>query len=332
MRRALHLPPTAGARPILRFLPTETRSRFPGTANPETTPIFMSNWSAPAAPCGSPPIRGRTSVPSWSRDGRWIAFLRQLADNEFSLIVIPALGGRERALLNLNTSYILGASKPAWSKDSKWLVISATIPGQNQQALARVSLESAQISWITQPDTASGLHDVMPALSPNGHRLAFSRVGGGFVTAAFVLPVSDGLVPAGEPRALDQGEIPALTPEWLNDDELIVATGGVQSTLWKNQRFGESAGAALVVPGTDVVQPASQSSHTPSGLRLQDAGHQHLDASPGGQDPDLRGARPDCCLHAVRCESAGLTRWKTGCVLFQSFRQVRDLDLGPGRS
>jgi eukaryotic-like serine/threonine-protein kinase len=193
--------------------------------------------------------------PSWSRDGRWVAFLRQLADNEFSLIVIPALGGRERALLNLNTSYILGASKPAWSKDSKWLVISATSPGQNQQALARVSLESAQISWITQPDTSSGLHEVMPALSPNGHQLAFSRVGGGFVTAAFVLSVSDGLVPSGAPRALDQGEIPALTPEWLNDDELIVATGGVQSTLWKISASGKAPVQPLVVAGTDVVQP-----------------------------------------------------------------------------
>jgi Tol biopolymer transport system component len=111
--------------------------------------------------------------PSWSHDGRSIAFLRQLSDNEASLIVIPALGGRERTLLNLQTSYILGASKPAWSNDSKWLVISAATSSQSQQALARVSLESGQISWITQPDTSSGLHDVMPALSPNGSMLAF---------------------------------------------------------------------------------------------------------------------------------------------------------------
>ena len=194
--------------------------------------------------------------PAWSRDGRWIAFLRQLADNEFSLVVIPALGGRERALLNLTTSYILGVSKPAWSKDSKWLVISTTNPGQSQQALARVSLESAQISWITHPDPASGLHDVMPALSPNGEHLAFSRVAGGFVTTAFLLPVSGGLVPAGEPRAIAEGEISALTPEWLNDEELIVATGGVQSSLWRINAEGKSPAQAVVVPGTDVVQPA----------------------------------------------------------------------------
>jgi serine/threonine protein kinase len=196
--------------------------------------------------------------PSWSRDGRSIAFFRQLSDNQASLIVLPALGGRERTLLNLQTSYILGASKPAWSNDSKWLVISAATSGQSQQALVRVSLESGQISWITQPDSATGLNDIMPALSPNGRLLAFSRVGGGFVTTAFVLPVTDAVAAAGEPKALDQGRISALTPEWLNDDELIVATGGVQSTLWRISASGKWPVQPVVVPGADVVQPAVQ--------------------------------------------------------------------------
>jgi eukaryotic-like serine/threonine-protein kinase len=196
--------------------------------------------------------------PSWSRDGRSIAFLRQLSDNEASLNVIPALGGRERTLLNLGLSYILGASQPAWSNDSKWLIISAAIPGRSQQGLARVSVESGQLSWITEPDTASGLNDVMPALAPNGRLLAFSRVGGGFITAAFVLPVSDSLATAGQPIALDQGGISALNPEWLNDDELIVATGGVQSTLWRLSVTPKVPVQPLVVPGTDVIQPAIQ--------------------------------------------------------------------------
>jgi Tol biopolymer transport system component len=202
--------------------------------------------------------------PSWSRDGRSIAFLRQLSDNDASLIVIPALGGRERTLVDLKTSQILGVSKPAWSKDSKWLVISTAMPGQTQQALARVSLENAQLSWIMQPDTASGLNDVMPALAPNGRLLAFSRVGGGFVTSAFVLPVSSSLTADGEPKALNQGKIAALDPEWLNDDELIVATGGVHSALWRISSSGKMPEQPLVVPGSDVVQPAVQ----PSANRL----------------------------------------------------------------
>jgi Tol biopolymer transport system component/predicted Ser/Thr protein kinase len=196
--------------------------------------------------------------PSWSRDGRSIAFLRQISDNEALLIVMPALGGRERTLLKLQTSYILGASKPVWANDSKWLVISAAPSPQSQQALARVSVESSQISWITQPDTTSALNDVMPALSPNGRLLAFSRVGGGFLSAAYVLPVTDALAPNGPPKALDEGRVSALTPEWLNNDELIVATGGVQSTLWRLSASGKSPVQPLVVPGTDVVQPAVQ--------------------------------------------------------------------------
>jgi serine/threonine protein kinase len=207
------------------------------------------------------PVRVTTDAhpdisPSWSRDGTRIAFLRQLSDNEVSLIVVPALGGRERALLNLTISYILGASKPVWSADSKWLVVSAALSAQSPQALARVNVESGELTWITQADASSGLNDIMPALSPNGRLLAFSKVGGGFITAGFVLPVSDLLVPSGEAKPLQQGGISALMPEWLDDDQLVVATGGVQSALWKISVSGERPVQSLVVPGVDVVEPA----------------------------------------------------------------------------
>ena len=201
-----------------------------------TTPISTSKWWAPGVPVRITTDPRPDLCPSWSQDGRSIAFLRQLSDNDVSLIVVPALGGRERALLNFKTSYILGASKPAWSNDSKWLVITATMPNRDQQALARVSVENGQISWITEANATSGLNDVMPALSPNGRRLAFSRVGGGFLTTAFVLPVSDALASTGQPKAA-HGQVSALNPAWLNDDELIVSTGGVQSRLWRIEQF-----------------------------------------------------------------------------------------------
>ena len=194
--------------------------------------------------------------PSWSRDGTRIAFLRQLSENESSLIVIPALGGRERILQNLKTSYILGASKPVWSADSKWLVVSAAVSEQGLQALARINVESGELSWITESDSSSGLNDIMPALSPNGRLLAFSKAGGGFVTAGFVMPVSDLLVPSGEARSLEQGGVAALMSEWLDDDQLVVATGGVQSALWKISASGKSPLQSLIVPGVDVVEPA----------------------------------------------------------------------------
>jgi Tol biopolymer transport system component/predicted Ser/Thr protein kinase len=194
--------------------------------------------------------------PSWSRDGRLIAFMRHLSDNEVQLIVVPALGGRERVLTTLKISYILGVSKPSWSADSKWLVVSADYAASGQQALARVELQSGNLEWITKPDPASGLHDVMPALSPNGRFLAFSRVGGGFISAAFVLPVSETLSPAGDAKPMNQGTVAALMADWLSDDELVVATSGVQSTLWRLRTAGNAPAQPLVVPGTDIVQPA----------------------------------------------------------------------------
>jgi hypothetical protein len=92
-------------------------------------------------------------------------------------------------------------------------------------------------------------------LSPIGRLLAFSRVGGGFVTAAFISSVSDTLTPIGEPKMLDKAGISALTPEWQDDDHLLVSTGGVQSALWRIAS-NDTAAEPLIVPGTDIVQPA----------------------------------------------------------------------------
>ena len=238
------------------FSPDGTQIAFSWNGESRDNPDIYVKLVGPGQPVRVTSDARPDICPSWSRDGTRIAFLRQLSENEASLIVMPALGGRERTLLNLKTSYILGASKPVWSVDSKSLVISAALSGQSPQALARVSVESGELTWITQPDTSSGLNDIMPALSPNGRLLAFSKVGGGFVTTGYVLPVSDLVVPSGEARPLQQGGVSALMPEWLDDDQLLVATGGVQSALWKISVSGQRPVQSLVVPGVDVVEPA----------------------------------------------------------------------------
>lgn len=70
--------------------------------------------------------------PSWSPDGKWIAFFRMTSPTRLSLLLIPQRGGRERVLQEHDLTKM--ANMPpgpylAWTPDSRWIVRSTPEPG-----------------------------------------------------------------------------------------------------------------------------------------------------------------------------------------------------------
>ncbi len=61
--------------------------------------------------------------PSWSPDGRMVAFLRFSSQVEAGLFLVPALGGAERKLADINVPLLkgLGSSSLSWTPDGKWI-------------------------------------------------------------------------------------------------------------------------------------------------------------------------------------------------------------------
>ena len=159
--------------------------------------------------------------PAWSPDGATIAFQRSVSPSVIDLMLIPALGGPERKLAEFPDNGA-GGLRPAWSPDSKWLVVPASTG--ERVALFRVSAETGESIQITNPDT--GREDGLPAISPDGSALIFTRhlhVYG--VGDIYQVRLDGNATPIEAPRLmLSVNKVAGLAfPAWTPDGKEIIA-------------------------------------------------------------------------------------------------------------
>ncbi|MGY1616834.1 S9 family peptidase [Geodermatophilus sp. SYSU D00691] len=84
-----------------------------------------TDGSAPARPLTS---GGRDSAPTFSPDGRWLAYLSAAPGGRPQVQVLPTSGGAARTL----TDCPLGAGAPVWSPDSRRLAFVARVPEEGR--------------------------------------------------------------------------------------------------------------------------------------------------------------------------------------------------------
>ncbi|MCF6736214.1 prolyl oligopeptidase family serine peptidase [Blastococcus sp. KM273129] len=118
----LRTPGTATVSPDGRIAVVAVRWPDPGTDG------YRSQlWAVPTD--GSAPARPLTTGrhdthPSFSPDGRWLAYLGTEPGGSPQVVVLPAAGGAPRRL----TDHPLGAGAPAWAPDSRRLAYVARVP------------------------------------------------------------------------------------------------------------------------------------------------------------------------------------------------------------
>lgn len=181
--------------------------------------------------------------PTWSPDGRFLAFVRIFADGKAGIYLVPTLGGLERELVTdiWSAGTAVPAGRLAWSPDSKFLVFAGrTDQAETQLHLFLYDFEKQEKRQLTN----SSEDDRMPVFSPDGKTLAFIRG----LDEIYVMPAA-----GAEPRQLtfDNRRIFGLAWSAQGNELIFSSARAGNPTLWKVAATGGTPQA--LTPGGEQV-------------------------------------------------------------------------------
>jgi Tol biopolymer transport system component len=182
------------------------------------------------------------AYPAWSPDGQYIAFLRFSGPDKAGVMLIPANGGRERQLAELPMWNVEIFSRLlCWHPGGKWL---AVVCGQDSadapSAVYLISVETREKRRLALPPSGV-MHDTSPAFSPDGRSLVFARYSFGNTSELYVVRLSTGLMPEGEPKQLTSLNQDTSFSVWTPDSKEIIFASGSKShgtRLWRIPMHG----------------------------------------------------------------------------------------------
>ena len=190
--------------------------------------------------------------PSWSSDGRAIAFLRSpLAGSKSEVRVIAAEGGAERKLGDIRPTLPFGGlASLAWCPDTTCVLVTDSLGLGKADALFAVSFDGRERRQLTHPDGL--VADVDPAVSPDGRSLIFRRNTAPFSGAFYRLALDGRSIPQGEPTRLTTS-LSMGTAAWTLDSREIVFSA--RRALWRLDALRGGTPARLPFVGQDGQSP-----------------------------------------------------------------------------
>ncbi len=271
-----------GARPTLRAQPVDVADLAGGFGlSPSGKRALVEArgdvWTLPAKD-GTPRNLTRTSAvferdPSWSPDGRWIAYTAD-ASGEYELYVTPADGkGPARALTSGSKFY---RGRPTWSPDSKHIVFT-----DKTGALLLQAVDGGDTKTIDRDAWTGDLLDETPSWSHDSRWLAYSlRDDSASAAAIWLYEVATG--------AKHQ-----VTAGVFNDSEPVFDRQGDWLYFTSSRSFAPLYGeldTSFVYPGTqvllavplraDVVSPFAAKSDEEEGPDAKSEEKAHAKAKP----------------------------------------------------
>ena len=158
--------------------------------------------------------------PSWSRDGRSVAFLRKEDGGDAGLYVIRVPGGQPMRIARAGVPVNY---RPAWSPDGKAIVIMDSEDTRTSPGLFLVSIDSGQKRRIS-PKESTATGDWCPAFSPDGRTLAYlHNTGSQQLSPLFLVAVDSRGLPVGEPRRIETHSMGFIDFDWSADGRFLIA-------------------------------------------------------------------------------------------------------------
>jgi eukaryotic-like serine/threonine-protein kinase len=166
--------------------------------------------------------------PSWSPDGRWIAFQRFPKEGPASLYLISPLGPPERKIAELRP----GSGQVSWSPDGAWLAV-AERESDSPSGIFVIPVERGERRRLTSNPVNK---DWWPAFSPDGRFLAYSSCIGYSSCDVQLLELGPDCQPRGQPRRLTDQASYTTGIAWTPDGKSVVfgaARDMVTDHLWR---------------------------------------------------------------------------------------------------
>lgn len=163
--------------------------------------------------------------PAWSPDGRMIAFVRRLHPASVQYIVKPYPEGPERILRTVaNCSPLPWVRLIAWHPSGRYLIVPEP-KDEESCGLATLSIGNGAMTTLIQSSPRQT--DSEPAVSSDGHTLAFIRGVGYPDLALYAIHLSQDLKPTGTAWRVtsDRARIES-GPAWMPDSRELVYSSG----------------------------------------------------------------------------------------------------------
>lgn len=166
--------------------------------------------------------------PSWSPDGRFIAFVRH-AEDAHSVHIVSSIGGSEREVVQFPRRHIHSV---AWSPDTSRQTLALSLQRGPHQPyrLYRLTLRSDSLRPFTNPP-AYAVGDQNPTFSPDGRQVAFTRTLIPGVDDVYVVDPDENA----EPRQITTDSTAIAGLDWLPHGEEILFSSHRRgsSGLWR---------------------------------------------------------------------------------------------------
>jgi eukaryotic-like serine/threonine-protein kinase len=218
---------------------------------------------------GSPTVHRLTTnpamdvFPSWSSDGRRIAFVRQLSDHAGRVYVTSPLGGPEQKLSDFDVHFdrVAGFGQLSWSRDDGYLAAArpSTQRAGESTGIYLLSALGGTPRRITGAKAPASDRD--PAFSPDGHQLAYFACNnccwGG--CDVMVLDVDADLIPIGAPRRLTSMGTQMEGLAWARDGKTVLfgTVMGMFRYVFRVAVDGQTPAERLEAAGLNARGPAT---------------------------------------------------------------------------